>query len=49
MEIEFEKLHIFVQVLMYLGAFGFVALASGKIAGVLQKLKLPLVLERKTF
>ena len=32
-----------VQVLIYLGAFGIVAVASGQIAGVFQQLKLPLI------
>ena len=37
---SFEELHTIVQLLIYLGAFGIVAVASGQIAGVFQKLKL---------
>ena len=31
------------QIIIYLGAFGIVAVAAGKVAGVFQKLKLPLI------
>lgn len=39
----FEELNTTLQILVYLGAFGIVAVASGRIAGVFQKLKLPLI------
>ena len=39
----FEELHIVLQLLIYLGAFGIVAVASGQIAGVFQQFKLPLI------
>ena len=42
MEYQFEN-YIIWQVLIYLGAFGIVAVAAGQIAGVFQKLKLPLI------
>ena len=38
-----EGLSTVMQVLIYLGAFGMVAVAAGRIAGVFQKLKLPLI------
>jgi len=40
---RFEELNVMVQVLIYLCAFGIVAVASGQIAGVFRKLKLPLI------
>ncbi len=43
MEMNFGDMHSVVQVLIYLGAFGIVAVASGQIAGVFQRLKLPLI------
>ena len=43
MRTGFEELHIVVQLLIYLGAFGIVAVASGQMAGVFQKVKLPLI------
>lgn len=43
MDARFEELGVLVQVLIYLGAFGIVAVASGRIAGVLGRLKLPLI------
>jgi len=43
MESRIEELHVLVQVLLYLGAFGMVAAASGRIAGVFGKLRLPLI------
>lgn len=39
----FEELHTLWQVLIYLAAFGIVAVAAGRIAGVFQKLRLPLI------
>ncbi|MEN8228571.1 MAG: cation:proton antiporter [Bacteroidota bacterium] len=43
MESGFNELHKVVQLLVYLGAFGIVAVASGQIAGVFKQLKLPLI------
>lgn len=40
---SFEELHTIWQLLIYLGAFGIVAVASGQVAGVFQQLKLPLI------
>ena len=37
----FEELNTTLQIIVYLGAFGIVAVAAGRIAGVFQKLKLP--------
>jgi Trk K+ transport system NAD-binding subunit/Kef-type K+ transport system membrane component KefB len=39
----FEELNTTLQILVYLGVFGIVAVAAGRIAGVFQKLKLPLI------
>ena len=39
----FEELNNTLQIVVYLGAFGIVAVAAGRIAGVFQKLKLPLI------
>ena len=39
----FDELNTTWQILVYLGAFGIVAVAAGRIAGVFQKLKLPLI------
>ena len=39
----FEELHTALQLLIYLGAFGIVAVASGQVAGVFQQFKLPLI------
>ncbi|MEN8202475.1 MAG: cation:proton antiporter [Bacteroidota bacterium] len=39
----FEELNTSIQILFYLGAFGIVAVAAAKIAGVFQRLKLPLI------
>ncbi len=43
MDLNFGDLSRVSQVLIYLGAFGIVAVASGQIAGVFQRLKLPLI------
>lgn len=43
MELEFEELSTILQVVIYLGAFGIVAVAAGQIAGTFKKLKLPLI------
>ncbi len=43
MEPEPEKFSTILQVLIYLGAFGIVAVAAGRIAGAFRKLKLPLI------
>ena len=40
---DFYDLHSIGQLLIFLGAFGIIAVAAGKIAGVFQKLKLPLI------
>ncbi len=40
---NFTELSSIMQVVVYLGAFGIVAVAAGQIAGVFQKLKLPLI------
>ncbi len=40
---SFYDLHTVGQLLIYLAAFGIIAVAAGKIAGVFQKLKLPLI------
>jgi len=39
----FQELNTTLQLLVYLAAFGIVAVAAGRIAGVFQKLKLPLI------
>lgn len=43
MESGFQDLSTSLQVIVYLGAFGIVAVAAAKIAGVFQRLKLPLI------
>jgi len=43
MESGFNELHSVLQLLIYLGAFGIVAVASGQVAGVFKQLKLPLI------
>jgi Trk K+ transport system NAD-binding subunit/Kef-type K+ transport system membrane component KefB len=43
MDLRIDDLNVLVQVLIYLGAFGIVAVASGQIAGVFRKMKLPLI------
>ena len=43
MEFGSEDMRTIFQVVIYLGAFGIVAVAAGKIAGVFRKLKLPLI------
>ena len=43
MVLNFGNMSVWVQVLIYLGAFGIVAVASGQIAGAFQRLKLPLI------
>ncbi|MGM0475376.1 MAG: cation:proton antiporter, partial [Bacteroidota bacterium] len=43
MEARFEELDTLVQVLIYLVAFGIVAVASGQLAGVFRKIRLPLI------
>ena len=43
MEARFEELDTLAQVLIYLVAFGIVAVASGQLAGVFRKIKLPLI------
>lgn len=39
----FQDLHTGLQIIVYLLAFGIVAVAAGKIAGVFQKMRLPLI------
>lgn len=39
----FDEMSEVLQLIIYLGAFGIVAAAAGKVAGVFQKLKLPLI------
>lgn len=39
----FDEMSEVVQLIIYLGAFGIVAAAAGRVAGVFQKLKLPLI------
>ena len=39
----FDEMSEVIQLIIYLGAFGIVAAAAGKVAGVFQKLKLPLI------
>jgi len=43
MDLNFDRLDTVVQVLVYLCAFAIVAVASGQIAGVFRKLRLPLI------
>ncbi|MFH0756166.1 MAG: cation:proton antiporter [Bacteroidota bacterium] len=43
METGSEAMHTVWEVLIYLGAFGIVAVAAGRIAGAFRKLKLPLI------
>ncbi len=43
MNSDLSELSAVVQVLIYLGAFGIVAVAAGRIAGAFQKVKLPLI------
>jgi Trk K+ transport system NAD-binding subunit/Kef-type K+ transport system membrane component KefB len=38
-----EEISVFWQMIVYLGAFGIVAVAARKVAGVIQKVKLPLI------
>ena len=43
MESGTQEIHKVLELLIYLGAFGIVAVAARKLAGVLQKFKLPLI------
>ena len=43
MSTGFDEMSTALQLIIYLGAFGIVAVAAGKVAGAFQKLKLPLI------
>ena len=43
METSSDSISLAWQIFIYLGAFGIVAVAAKKVAGVFQKLKLPLI------